>query len=186
MKLYNDYSSYLKDKYGCKVHRISLDAGFGCPGRCSYCNEAGSRASYINPGKTVKDQLRSRIEYFKNKGSGKFIAYFQAFTNTYAPVEKLRSIYDQILGFEEVVGISIGTRPDTIDKDKLKLISSYKERYEVWVFFKFTHHGVEPLRGQYGVCVDISNEVAGSCLVSSLASPSEAFAWLIHNAHASK
>ena len=133
MKLYNDYSSYLKDKYGCKVHRISLDAGFGCPGRCSYCNEAGSRASYINPGKTVKDQLRSRIEYLKSRGGKKFIAYFQAFTNTYAPVEKLRSIYDQILGFEEIVGISIGTRPDTIDKDKLKLISSYKDRYEVWV-----------------------------------------------------
>ena len=133
MELYNDYNSYLRTKYGCKVHRIALDAGLGCPSRCSYCNEAGSAAAYVNQGETVKDQLKSRIKYLRGRGGKKFIAYFQAFTNTYGPVEKLKSIYDQVLGFEEVIGISIGTRPDAVDKDKLSLISSYKKRYEVWV-----------------------------------------------------
>lgn len=143
MKLYNDYNSYLKARFGCKVYKIGLDAGFTCPNRdgtkgssgCSYCNDDGSRATYADPNKSVKEQLAARIEYLKEKyGAEKFIAYFQAFSNTYASVDKLKSIYDEVLGFEKIAGISIGTRPDTIDRDKLKLISSYKDAgYEVWM-----------------------------------------------------
>jgi hypothetical protein len=134
VKLYNNYSSYLKEKYGAKVYRISLDAGFSCPHRCLYCNEDGSRSSYADPKNTVGEQLSSRIDYLKKaKGASKFIAYFQAFTNTNSPVNRLKEVYDQILPFEEIVGLSIGTRPDCVDPDKLKLISSYKERYEVWI-----------------------------------------------------
>jgi len=134
MKPYNDYSSYLKERYGVKVYRISLDAGFSCPHRCLYCNEDGSRSSYADPKKSVKEQLSSRIEYLKkSKGASKFIAYFQAFTNTNSPGNRLKEIYDQILPFEEIIGLSIGTRPDCVDPDKLKLISSYKNRYEVWL-----------------------------------------------------
>lgn len=142
MKLYNDYNSYLRSKYGCKVYRIGLDAGFSCPNRdgtkgtggCIYCNEDASRASYADPKDPVKKQLRDRIGYLKkSKGAWKFIAYFQAFTNTYAPLDKLKAIYDNVLLFKEVVGLSIGTRPDAIDRDKLRLVSSYKDRYEVWV-----------------------------------------------------
>ena len=144
MKLYNDYSTYLKDRYGCKVYRIGLDGGFTCPNRdgtkgkagCIYCNGNGSRAAYTNPCDDIRKQLAARIEYLKKtKAAMKFIAYFQAFTNTYAPVERLKKIYDQALGFDEIVGISIGTRPDTIDRGKLKLISSYLDRFEVWVEF---------------------------------------------------
>lgn len=139
MRLYNDY---LKSKYGCKVYRIALDAGFTCPNRdgtkgtggCVYCNNDGSRASYVNPKDPIKEQLLKRMSYLKDvKCAKKFIAYFQAFTNTYASPERLKSAYDEVMGFDDVVGISIGTRPDAIDKEKLKLISSYKNRFEVWV-----------------------------------------------------
>ena len=135
MRLYNDY---LKAKYGCKVYRIALDAGFSCPniksGGCIYCNSKGSRASYINTADSIQKQLETRIKFLKKaKNAKKFIAYFQAHTNTYAPLDKLKSSYDQVNGFEEIVGISIGTRPDTIDSEKLDLIASYKDRYEVWL-----------------------------------------------------
>ncbi len=135
MTFYNDY---LKQKYGCKVYRIALDAGFSCPniksGGCIYCNSKGSRASYIDPAFPIQKQLETRIKYLKeNKNAKKFIAYFQAHTNTYAPVDKLKATYDQVAGFDGIVGISIGTRPDAIDREKLKLIASYKERYEVWL-----------------------------------------------------
>ena len=135
MQLYNDY---LREKYGCKVYRIALDAGFSCPniasGGCIYCNSKGSRASYINPALSIQKQLEARMEYLKeSKNAKKFIAYFQAHTNTYAPVNKLKAAYDQVAGFDCIVGISIGTRPDAIDREKLKLIASYKNRYEVWL-----------------------------------------------------
>jgi len=140
--LYNDYATYLKSKYGCRVYRIGLDAGFSCPNRdgtkglngCLYCNENGSRSPYAKAGASVTEQLRTRIEFLKNsKGAEKFIAYFQAFTNTYASVEKLKALYDCVLPFNDIVGISIGTRPDTVGREKLELISSYQKRYEVWI-----------------------------------------------------
>ncbi len=134
MKLYNNYSSYLKERYGSRVYRIGLDAGFSCPNTCIYCNENGSRSSYADPKEPVEKQLSSRIDYLKKaKGAAKFIAYFQAFTNTNSPVKQLKEAYDRILPFEEIVGLSVGTRPDCIDTDKLKLIASYKDRYEVWL-----------------------------------------------------
>ncbi|MFA5145921.1 MAG: TIGR01212 family radical SAM protein [Candidatus Omnitrophota bacterium] len=141
-KLYNDYNTYLKNRYGEKVYRIGLDAGFTCPNRdgtrgrggCIYCAGDGSRSSYTDPKNSVTEQLRSRIEYLKEKkGAAKFIAYFQAFTNTYAPVAVLKRAYDQVLPFKDVVGLSIGTRPDAVDKEKMELIASYKKWYDVWV-----------------------------------------------------
>jgi len=149
-KLYNDYNSYLKAKYGCKVYRIGLDAGFTCPTRdgtkgssgCLYCNETGSRSSYTNPREGISSQLSSRIKYLQEtKGAKKFIAYFQAFTNTYAPPDKLKTIYDEVLPFDDIVSISIGTRPDAIDREKLHLISSYKNKYEVWI-----EYGLQTIR----------------------------------------
>lgn len=141
-KPYNDYNSYLRKRHGQKVYKIGLDAGFSCPNRdgtigkggCIYCDDRGSRSSYTDPAMSVARQLSSRIEYLQNKfGAEKFIAYFQAFTNTHAPVEKLRSIYDNILGFESIVGLSIGTRPDCIDDEKADLVASYAGRYETWI-----------------------------------------------------
>ena len=134
MKPYNDYSTHLKERYGSKVYRIGLDAGFTCPHRCVYCNNDGSRASYANPEKSIDEQLSGRIEHLKRTRDAKrFIAYFQSYSNTNASVSHLKIIYDRILPFGDIVGLSIGTRPDCIDADKLTLISSYSDRYEVWV-----------------------------------------------------
>ena len=102
MKPYNDYASYLKSRHGCKVYRIGLDAGFSCPNRdgtkgrngCIYCNDNGSRSAYTNPLSDIRQQLASQIDYLKkNKSAAKFIAYFQAFTNTYAPIDILKKTY---------------------------------------------------------------------------------------------
>lgn len=134
MKPYNDYNTYLKNRYGTKVYKIGIDAGFTCPNRCIYCDGNGSRSPYTGSGLPIRAQLEERIRYLKEKkGAKKFIAYFQAFTNTYAPAEKLKKVYDEILTFKDIVGLSIGTRPDTVDEKKLALISSYKEKYEVWI-----------------------------------------------------
>lgn len=141
-KLYNDYTSYLKSRYGTRVYRIGIDAGFTCPNRdgtkgsggCAYCNADGSRAVYAVPTESVREQITSSIARLKEKDpAAKFIAYFQAFTNTYAPVARLKAVYDEVLPFKDVVGIAIGTRPDTIDWEKLAFIASYRDRYEVWV-----------------------------------------------------
>lgn len=150
MRPYNDYNSYLRNRYGTKVYKIGIDAGFSCPNRdgtigrggCIYCNDRGSRASYADPVKSVSEQLSSRIAYLKdNFGAEKFIAYFQAFTNTHAPVKKLKETYDSVLPFEDIVEISIGTRPDCVDEEKISLISSYKSRYEVWM-----EYGLQSMR----------------------------------------
>ena len=142
MNLYNDYNSYLRSKFGCKVYRIGLDAGFTCPNRdgtkgtvgCIYCDANGSRSTYTDPAKSVAEQLAGRMEYLaRTKAATKFIAYFQAFTNTHAPAARLREVYDAVLIHKEVVGLSIGTRPDAVDEGKLSLIASYKDRYETWV-----------------------------------------------------
>lgn len=142
MPLYNDYNTYLRAKYGTKVYKIGLDAGFTCPNRdgtkgvggCLYCGEDGSRSPYTDPGNTVGKQLAERINYLELRyGAEKFIAYFQAFSNTYAECEKLKIIYDSVLPFDRVVGISIGTRPDCVDPRKLTLISSYADKREVWI-----------------------------------------------------
>ncbi|MDD5496686.1 MAG: TIGR01212 family radical SAM protein [Candidatus Omnitrophica bacterium] len=141
MRLYNDYNSYLKERYGCKVYRIALDAGFSCPNRdgtkgrggCIYCNEDGSRSSYTEPGLSVSEQIGRRIEALKQKGAKKFIAYFQAFTNTHASSASLKKVYDEAAGILDIVGLSIGTRPDSIDRGKLELIDSYKDRYDLWI-----------------------------------------------------
>jgi hypothetical protein len=135
MRLYNNY---LKEKYGCKIYKIALDAGLSCPnidsGGCTYCNSKGSRAYYVGSDLSIQKQIETGIKYLKKtKNAKKFIAYFQAHTNTYAPTDKLKTIYDHVNGFEEIVGISIGTRPDAIDREKLELIASYKDRYEVWI-----------------------------------------------------
>ncbi|MDO8535950.1 MAG: TIGR01212 family radical SAM protein [Candidatus Omnitrophota bacterium] len=145
MILYNDY---LRQRYGCKVYRIALDAGFSCPniknGGCTYCNSKGSRAPYANPSNTILKQLDIRINILKEtKSAKKFIAYFQAHTNTYASIDKLQAAYDQVKGLDDIVGISIGTRPDCVDREKLELIASYKDRYEVWL-----EYGLQSARDQ--------------------------------------
>lgn len=140
-KRYYAFSEYLKRTVGFKVHKITLHAGFTCPNRdgtkgtggCVYCvNESFSP----NVGKSIpiSEQMTRGMEFIRRRyGAEKFIAYFQAFTNTYADVETLKRRYDEALQFPEVVGLSIGTRPDCVPDDVLDLIESYAARYQVWV-----------------------------------------------------
>ena len=132
---YYKFGSYLEEKFGTKVYKITLDAEFSCPNRdgtisnkgCIFCDEAGSFSCAHSSKLTIKEQVQTAINNLpKRFHAKKFIAYFQAYSNTYAPIQKLKQVYDDAFSDDRVVGISIGTRPDCIDEEKVKLISTYK------------------------------------------------------------
>ncbi len=132
-KRYYPFSKYLVETFSKKVYKITLDGGFYCPNRdgtissggCIFCDEVGSY-SRCNDKITISEQIISSMELLKNKFKAElFMAYFQSYSNTYAPIEKLKKIYDEVFKFDKIVSISIGTRPDCVDNDKLNLISTY-------------------------------------------------------------
>lgn len=141
-KRYYQFSEYLKTKFGKKVYKITLDAGFCCPNRdgtissggCIFCDDGGSFSRAHSNLLSVQEQVLSGVETLSTRFKAeKFMAYFQAYSNTYKPVEELKTIYDSALCHDDVVGISIGTRPDCVDNEKLDLIASYTNTHEVWV-----------------------------------------------------
>lgn len=141
-KRYNQFSAHLKNKFGAKVYKITLDAGFSCPNRdgtiskggCIFCDDGGSfsqaHSNLLSIEEQVKVGIKNLSERFKAE---KFMSYFQAFSNTYKPVGELEKIYNSSLCDERIIGLSIGTRPDCVDDDKLKLISGYKDDYYTWI-----------------------------------------------------
>ncbi len=135
------FNRYLRDKFGERVHRISIDAGFDCPNLdgtlnsngCIYCNNKAFGV-YARTNKPIEEQIEESIKFYQARfGVKKFIIYFQSFTNTYAMPDVLREKYDIIKKFPQIVGLSISTRPDCIDEEKIKLISQYKRDYLVWI-----------------------------------------------------
>lgn len=135
------FSQYLKNKFGERVHRVSINAGFKCPNLdgalsadgCIYCNNKAF-GIYANADKLVEDQINESIKFYRERfGVKKFIAYFQSFSNTYADTKILKKRYDIIRRFPEIVGLAISTRPDCIDQEKIELISQYQKDYLVWV-----------------------------------------------------
>lgn len=141
-KRYNQFSAHLKNKFGAKVYKITIDAGFSCPNRdgtisnggCIFCDDGGSFSQAHSNLLSVEEQVNIGAETLKKRFKAqKFMSYFQAFSNTYKPVSELEKIYNSSLNHPDIVGISIGTRPDCIDDDKIKLISSYKDDYYTWV-----------------------------------------------------
>lgn len=141
-KRYNQYSSYLKNKFGAKVYKITLDAGFSCPNRdgtisvggCIFCDEGGSFSQAHSNLLSIEKQVEIGIETLANRFKAeKFMSYFQAYSNTYKPVNELKKIYDSALAHKDIVGLSIGTRPDCVDNEKLDLIASYANDYYTWV-----------------------------------------------------
>ncbi len=133
---YNDLNSALRARFGCRVQKITLDAGLTCPNRdgtvgtggCIYCNDRGSGTGAF-PGKSITEQLESAKAFLRHRYKAKkFIAYFQSFSNTYAPVEKLRSLYEEALAVEDIVGIAIGTRPDCVGDPVLELCEELGEK----------------------------------------------------------
>jgi len=145
LKLYRDYNSYLRELFGERVQKISLDAGLNCPNRdgtisdkgCIYCDGRGSgTGAWIRDGLSIDDQvLRGKKHIQRRYGAKKFIAYFQSFTNTYAPLSRLRALYDRALSHKDMVGLSVATRPDCVAGGELDLLASYQEDHLVWIEF---------------------------------------------------
>ena len=139
---YRSFNRYLREIFGCRVQKIPLDAGFTCPNRdgkvgfggCIYCGSRGSGTGAYKNRIPLGEQIRAGIEGGKRRfGECKFIAYFQAFTNTYALLERLKSLYDEALRHQEIVGLSIGTRPDCAPDEVLDLLEEYARRCHLWV-----------------------------------------------------
>ena len=141
MSEYITVNEYLKQKYGEKVYKVSINGGFTCPNRdgtsgtkgCIFCSGMGSGDFAPTADLSVTEQIEAGIKQTKAKNPTKFIAYFQAFTNTYAPVEKLERLYTEALDHPSIVGISIGTRPDCLPDEVLELIERLNRIKPVWV-----------------------------------------------------
>ena len=139
-KRYVSFTDHLRQTFACRVHKVCLDAGFTCPNRdgalavggCIYCNNAS-----FSPGDrrlSVTTQLAQGKRFLRQRyGAQKFIAYFQAYTNTYGDVRQLRSLYDAALASDDIVGLCIGTRPDCVPDDVLDLLAEYASRTYLWL-----------------------------------------------------
>jgi len=140
---YRDFNTYLREIFGERVQKIPLDAGLSCPNRdgtlsyegCLFCDARGSgTGARIQQGLTITEQIeRARAFLSSRYKARKFIAYFQSFTNTYAPIDHLKSLYDEALSREDVVGLSVATRPDCVNEKVLDLLDGYGSRHLVWM-----------------------------------------------------
>jgi len=138
---FNSYTEYFKKYFGERVQKVTVDAGFTCPNRdgtksrggCTYCNNDAFNPSYCQPAKPVIQQIEEGIEFHKvrYRRANKYLAYFQAYSNTYAPLEDLKKLYNQALSQPGVIGLVIGTRPDCIDEEKLDYFSKLSEQYYI-------------------------------------------------------
>lgn len=141
-KRYYDLNTYLREKFGCRVQKITIDAGLNCPNRdgtisrggCIYCNGLGSGTGAHGRSLSITDQLLAgKTAMARRYGAEKFIAYFQSFTNTYAPLERLSAMYTEALSVAGIVGLSIGTRPDCVSPEVLDLLAGYAQDRLVWI-----------------------------------------------------
>ncbi|MCK4419482.1 TIGR01212 family radical SAM protein [Candidatus Aerophobetes bacterium] len=150
-KRYYSFSQFLRERFGCKVYKLPIDAGFTCPNRdgkigyggCTYCyNPSFSPPTLVSPltlplspnGRgNIYAQIKYRKALIKRKKKVKFLAYFQPYTNTYAKKEVLKKLYDEALQDEDIIGLCIGTRPDCVPDEVLDLIESYARDYHIWI-----------------------------------------------------
>jgi len=138
---FNSYTEYFKRNFGGRVQKLAIDAGFTCPNRdntvgrggCTYCDNNAFNPSYCNPDKSISLQIREGIEFHRIRYSRatKYLAYFQAYSNTYAPVENLRKIYGEALAFPGVIGLVIGTRPDCVNSEILDYLAELSRKVYV-------------------------------------------------------
>ncbi len=136
-KRYNSFVGYFKRKYGERLQKIVLDAGFTCPNRdgkvgrggCTYCDNAAFHPAYSTAGKSLHQQMDEGIEFHKvrYRTTEHYLAYFQSFSNTYAPLPRLKQLYEEALAHPQVVGIVIGTRPDCVDEEKLDYLAELSQ-----------------------------------------------------------
>jgi len=145
---FNSYSEYFKRTLGERVQKVTIDAGFTCPNRdgskgtggCTYCNNDAFNPSYCTPEKSIKQQIEEGIEFHINRyrRAKNYLAYFQSYSNTYAPLSKLKTIYNEALNIPGVVGLVIGTRPDCIDDKKLEYFKELSRSHYIII-----EYGVE-------------------------------------------
>lgn len=135
-------NEYLRNTFGCKVYKISLNGGFTCPNRdgtidtrgCIFCSAGGSGDFAESPTQSVTEQIEAgKTRVAAKMKDGKYIAYFQAFTNTYGPVEKLRALYTEAIRHPDIVALSIATRPDCLPEEVLELLEELNHIKPVWV-----------------------------------------------------
>lgn len=148
-KRYNSYVGYFRERYGERLQKLVIDAGFTCPNRdgtvgvggCTYCDNDAFHPNYSVPGKSILQQLDEGISFHKvrYRNTSHYLAYFQAYSNTYGPVERLRQVYSEALSHPEVAGIVVGTRPDCIDDAKLDLLEEFKEQGKIVI----VEYGIE-------------------------------------------
>ena len=143
-KRYNDYSSFIKKQFSERVQKISLDTGFTCPNRdgtkgvggCTYCNNNTFNPKYCKSSKSVTQQLDEGIEIFAKKyKTQQYLAYFQAYTNTYADIDLVKKLYNEAIRHPKVIGLVIGTRPDCINKDLINFLSELSNKYYISLEF---------------------------------------------------
>jgi radical SAM protein (TIGR01212 family) len=143
-KRYLDYSSFIKSTFGERVQKISLDIGFSCPNRdgskgyggCTYCNNNTFNPDYCEPTKSIKEQLEQGIAFFGKKyNSIHYLAYFQAYTNTYSDLDSLKKMYEEALNVDGVIGLVIGTRPDCISDEVIEYLSFLSKKYFISLEF---------------------------------------------------
>jgi radical SAM protein (TIGR01212 family) len=135
---FNAYSNYFRTLYGARVQKVSIDAGFTCPNRdgsksfggCTYCNNDAFNPSYCEAAKPICEQIKEGITFHKWRYNEavSYLAYFQAYSNTYAPLKRLKQLYEEALNYPGVIGLIIGTRPDCIDDEKLEYIKELSEK----------------------------------------------------------
>jgi len=139
---YRSYGEYLKEQFPYRVFKIPIDAGFSCPnidgtlayGGCSYCDNRSFSPNTRSTPRPIREQILAGMEFYRRRfGAEKFIVYFQAFSNTHGPVDRLRRLYDEALAFPDAVGLAIGTRPDCVPEPVLDLLSDYRAKTHLWV-----------------------------------------------------
>jgi radical SAM protein (TIGR01212 family) len=140
---FNSYAEYFKRTFGGRMQKISIDAGFTCPNRdgllgkggCTYCDNDSFNPSYCVPRKSVTEQIAEGIEFHaqRYRRANKFLAYFQAYSNTYTSIEQLKKIYSEALKYPGVAGLVIGTRPDCVDPYKLDYLAELSKKYYITI-----------------------------------------------------
>ncbi|MHC1708317.1 MAG: TIGR01212 family radical SAM protein [Bacteroidales bacterium] len=147
---FNSYSEYFKKEFGGRVQKLTLDAGFTCPNRdgslgrggCTFCSNDAFNPSYCSPEKTIRQQLLEGIEFHRvrYRRADKYLAYFQAYSNTYADLDSLKKRYEEALGIPDVIGLVIGTRPDCVNDEILDYLQDLKNHYYVSVEYGIESH----------------------------------------------
>lgn len=174
MERYLNYNTVLKKEFSERVQKISINAGFTCPNRdgskgtggCTYCNNQTFSPDYCEPTKTVTQQIEEGIAFFHYKYQNQsYLAYLQSYTNTYAPLDKLKSLYEEALSHPRIVGLVIGTRPDCVNDELLDYLAKLAERHYVMIEYGIESTKDETLklinRGHdYACCVEAITKTA--------------------------